>query len=255
MICIGLICGQMKTKHYTSYIARLAGVQGRLKKVYYWGKNPNYPTSNYYYSFENDSGVTGKIFWNNGVSEAWLNRWFTPTPCNYCDDIFAECADIAFIDAWLQEYSKDCQGTSIVVVRSQLAKDLIDRGIKEIILNPISIEKVMQSQEGVVNIKRQHLAYQLYFGHQKGLKIPDKRIVPSKLSDPYLQQEIFFKNQMQSVSREIWDPTKQDAERLLKEMRPYLAQITKMNEGSRIFIFTLKAIQYILRKTRNFLHE
>jgi coenzyme F420-reducing hydrogenase beta subunit len=257
VVCSGLICGQMKTKHYTSYIAKLAGVQGTLKKVYYRGKNPNYPTSNYFYSFENDTGNTEKIFWNNGVSEAWLNRWFTPNPCNYCDDIFAECADIAFMDAWLPEYSNDSQGTSIVLVRSHLMQEVIDCGIKdkEIVLDPILIEKVMQSQAGVIDIKRQHLAYQLYLGYQKGLKMPKKRVASSKLASSPLRKEISLKNQMQSVSHEIWNLSKQDAEHLRAEMQPYLIQLTKMSSSSRTFIFPLKTLRYLRKKIRNFFHE
>ena len=112
------------------------------------------------------------------------------------------------MDAWLPEYSDDRKGTNIVIVRSQLAQDLIDRGIKdsEINLDPISIEKVIESQAGVIDIKRQHLAYQLYLGHQKGLKIPEKTGRTTKLSSPFLRQGNFLKNQMQVLSREIWDP-------------------------------------------------
>jgi hypothetical protein len=251
----------MKTTHFTSYISRLADVRGKLKKVHYRGKNPNYPTSNYFFSFENDSGNTTRIFWNNGISEAWLNRWFTPNPCNYCDDIFAECADVAFMDAWLPEYSDDRKGTNIVIVRSQLAHDIIYRGIKdnEISLEPISIEKVVLSQAGVIDVKRQHLAYQLYLGHQEGLKIPEKRIVTSKLSDPFLRQEIFLKNKMQVLSREIWDPKKQNADQLRAEMRPYLAQLARWNRFSRILKIPLQSlprriIGSLIRRVKGVIH-
>jgi coenzyme F420 hydrogenase subunit beta len=256
-ICIGLICGQMKTKDFTSYIANLACVRGPLKKVQYRGKNPGYPASNFFFSFDNDTGDTGNIFWNNGISEAWVNRWFTPIPCNYCDDIFAECADVAFMDAWLPQYSKDNQGTSIVLVRSQQIQDAIKYGIKnhELSLDPIAIEKVVESQVGVIDIKRHHLAYQLYLGHQKGMHAPVKRVVPSELASAPSRQKIILKNQMQRVSREFWDPEKQDAEHLRANMQPYLAQLAKMNESSRIFIFPLKIIRYIRRKIRSFFHE
>ena len=257
VICIGLICGQMKSRNYTSYIARLAGTGGALKKVHYRGKNPDFPTSNYFYFFENDKGDTKKIFWDNGISEAWLNRWFTPNPCNYCDDVFAECADIAFMDAWLPEYSEDRKGTNIVLVRSRMAQEVIDRGIQdgEILVDPISIEKVVQSQAGVIEIKRRHLAYQIYLGYQKGLKIPEKRVAPLKLPDPFLQREILIKNTMRALSREIWDSTKQDADQLRAEMQPYLIQLTKMKDNSGVLNFPLKVIRYIRRKTRGLSHE
>jgi coenzyme F420-reducing hydrogenase beta subunit len=257
VICMGLVCGQMKTKHFTSYIAKRAGIQGNLKKVHYRGKYLNYPASNYFYSFEDDTGNTENFFWNNGISEAWVNHWFTPNPCNYCDDIFAECADGTFMDAWLPEDVNDSRGTSIVLVRSPLVQEVIDRGIQdhEVSLDPIAIEKVMQSQAGAIDIKRHHLAYQLYLGHQKGLKIPEKRVAPSELSNQFLQQEIVINNKMRALSREIWDPKKQDADHLRAEMQPYLTQLTKMNDSSRIFIFPLKALRYIRRKIRSLFHE
>jgi hypothetical protein len=203
------------------------------------------------------SGARGKIFWNEGVAEAWVNRWFTPKACNYCDDIFAEGADLTFMDAWLPEYLHDRKGTSIVLVRSPLVKDVIDRGIKngEVSLNPISIEKVLESQAGGVNSKRHHLAYQLYLGHKNTLNIPKKRVAPSKLSSHLLRQEIFLKNQMQSESRKIWDSKNQDTEHIHAEMQPYLTQLTKMNDGSGLFIFPSKAIRYMRRKMWSFFHE
>lgn len=33
-----------------------------------------------------------------------------PRACNYCDDVFAECADVTCMDAWLPEYSQDHRG-------------------------------------------------------------------------------------------------------------------------------------------------
>jgi len=256
VICIGLICGQMKTKEYTSYITKLAGVQGKLIKINYRGKDPNYPTSNYFYSFENDTGKRGKIFWEEGVSEAWLNRWFTPIPCNYCDDIFAECADIAFMDAWLPEYSNDSQGTNIVLVRSQLVQDVMNHGINdnEVNLDPISIEKVVQSQIGVIDIKRRYLAHQLFLGHQQKLKIPKKRVAPLKLANPFSAKEIHVKNQMQHDSREIWNSKNQDADHFRTEMRPYLAQLARWNRFSRILRLPLKALKHIRRKIRSYRH-
>jgi coenzyme F420-reducing hydrogenase beta subunit len=252
VMCIGLICGQQKTQHYTSYIARHAGVKGRVKKVYYRGKNPDYPTSNYYYSFEDDSGNSENIFWNAGISEAWLNRWFTPNPCNYCDDVFAEGADAAFMDAWLPEYSEDRKGTNIFIVRSQKIHELIESAIKEngIRVDPIPIEKVMQSQAGVINIKRHYLAYQLYLGNQKGLKTPKKRIAPLKLSDPFTRQKIRCTNQMQEKSHRIWDPEKQDAERFRAEMQPYLVQVRRWNRVSEAVGLPLNATRDIIRKIR-----
>ena len=107
---MGLVCGQLKSKQYTEYLAALSGITPPLANVHYRGKSPEKPASNYYFSCTSKDGAMGKIFWDEGVAEAWTNRWFTLNACNYCDDVFAECADITFMDAWLPEYSKDYRG-------------------------------------------------------------------------------------------------------------------------------------------------
>lgn len=38
--------------------------------------------------------------------------------CDFCDDVFAETADIALGDAWLPEYVQDGNGTNVVVTRN-----------------------------------------------------------------------------------------------------------------------------------------
>jgi len=228
LVTAGIVCGQLKSRHFTDYIASLAGIRGNdLKKVHYRGKSPDIPVSNYYYTFTRKNGTTERIFWNDSISEPWMNRWFTLNACSYCDDIFAECADVACMDAWLPEYSKESQGTNIVLVRSQLVQDVIDQGImgKEVRLEPILIEKVLQSQAGVIDIKRRNLAYQLYLGHQQGCKIPKKRIAAAKISNLFLRQRIFLKNQMQRVSREIWDPQEPEVKHFSARMRPYLRRL------------------------------
>jgi len=115
VVTIGIVCGQMKSKLFTDYVAHLAGVEGDVTNANYRGKSPNQPASNYYYKFTTSRGEERQISWREGISKAWINGWFTPRACNYCDDVFAECADVTFMDAWLPEYSKDDRGTSLVI--------------------------------------------------------------------------------------------------------------------------------------------
>jgi coenzyme F420 hydrogenase subunit beta len=128
VVTVGLVCGQLKSRHFTDYIATLAGVQGEVMGVHYRGKSPDRPASNFYFSFTAADGEERKIFWNEGIAEAWTNRWFTPAACSYCDDVFAECADVTCMDAWLPEYSRDSRGTSLVLVRSPAVREVLERG-------------------------------------------------------------------------------------------------------------------------------
>ncbi len=249
VITLGLVCGQLKNKFYTDYIAALAGIRGRVKSVHYRGKSPDHPASNYHYTFKDDQGEEGKIFWGDGISEAWIDRWFTPGACNYCDDVFAECADVTCMDAWLPEYSKDSRGTSILLIRSPVVAKMVDDGIREkkILLDPIPVDKVVNSQESVIGIKRKHLAHRLSLDQQNKRKVPAKRVSPERSKDPFLRKEILLKEQMQTLSKVLWDPEKPDMGGFVKGMRPYLKQI---KNGGIIIKFILPIImirQKILR--------
>ena len=251
-VLAGIVCGQLKNRYFTDFIASLAGIRGNdFRKVHYRGKSPETPVSNYYYTFTRKNGTTEKISWNQGISEAWMNRWFTPNTCNYCDDIFAECADVAFMDAWLPEYSNESQGTNIILVRSRVVQDMIDQGMreKEVHLDPILIERVLQSQAGVISIKRRDLAYQLYLGHQQGCKIPKKRIIAAKIHNLFLRQRIFLKNQMQRVSRENWNPCEPDVHRFNARMRPTMRRLMITEQlDAQLRVFSEKTSQLIKKK-------
>jgi coenzyme F420-reducing hydrogenase beta subunit len=179
VITVGLTCSQLKSKHFTAYVSALSKANGKVEKAHYRGKSPGQPTSNYFFSFRTEKNEQTRIYWKEGIGQAWTSRWFTPNACDYCDDTFAECADVTCMDAWLPEYSQDTEGTNIVLVRSPIVLNLIQEGVG-IQLNAITIEKVLQSQLRVVTIKRQHLACRLYLDRQRGRKIPRKRVTPAK---------------------------------------------------------------------------
>ena len=229
---IGLVCGQMKSKNYTKYIAALAGKKdlNKIQSVYYRGKDPENPASNFYYHFTDEHGLKYKIFWSDGISEAWVNRWFTPNACNYCDDVFAELADVTFMDAWLPEYSKDSMGTNLVLVRSSEILALIQEGMEknEIYLSTISIEKVIKSQAGVLDLKRNQLSYRLYIALQEGQKAPKKRVPSEERIGALKKRELKLKAKMQKESRELFLDCCQnrtvDINVLRDGMQPYLKQ-------------------------------
>lgn len=233
---IGLVCGQMKSKNYTKYIAALAGSDSlnKIQSVYYRGKSPEKPVSNYYYQFTNEHGSQHKIFWDEGVSEAWVNRWFTPNACSYCDDVFAELADITFMDAWLPEYSRDNKGTNLMLVRSPEILAFIQEGMekKEINVSKIPIEKVIKSQAGVLDLKRNQLSYRLFIALRKGQKIPEKRILPGEKIGLLKKREIKLKARMQKESKGLFVGCCQNkvlnVKMLRDRMQPDIKQIKQL---------------------------
>ncbi|MCM1987577.1 Coenzyme F420 hydrogenase/dehydrogenase, beta subunit C-terminal domain [Methanococcoides seepicolus] len=139
------------------------------------------------------------------MSEAWVNRWFTPNACSFCDDVFAELADVVFMDAWLPEYSKDSKGTSLALVRSSFVNDIFSDGIEssQIDANTISIDKIVQSQAGVIDLKRDLLSYRLYIEQKNKLNSHKKRVRLSDNISLIKKNEFQIKIKMQQLSKSV----------------------------------------------------
>ncbi|MBK7765543.1 MAG: Coenzyme F420 hydrogenase/dehydrogenase, beta subunit C-terminal domain [Sulfuritalea sp.] len=90
---------------------------------------------------------------------------FKPRACDFCDDVFAETADIAVMDAWLDQYVNDGRGTSLVITRSGALKALLDSGSATggLHLEPVSESDVVESQRGGLNHRRAGLRYRLFW--------------------------------------------------------------------------------------------
>ena len=255
VVTVGLVCGQLKSKHFTEYIASLAGLPGKVKVVRYRGKSPDQPATNYYYAFTSMDGDERRIFWNEGIAEAWTNRWFTPRACNYCDDVFAECADVAFMDAWLSEYSKDSRGTSLVLVRSPQVQEVIAQG-QEISFDPLPIGRVMDSQKGVISVKRHQLAYRLYLDQEKKHKVPKKRVVPGGiLRNPFLRREVVLKDLMSVASRNAWVEGVRDAKSLREVMQPDMRRLARIRQIKKIITPLARILLDIKTKSEGSRHE
>lgn len=148
VVLLGLVCGQQKSTRYTKHIARLAGCESPPVKVSFREKDEKLPASNIVYQAWDS---TGKVYRKNsldGVSTVWCEGLHNLPSCFCCDDIFAECADAAFMDAWLPEYSQYSGGTSLVLTRRPYLNALFSS------FKHISFNQVIQSQAGVVEKKR-----------------------------------------------------------------------------------------------------
>jgi coenzyme F420-reducing hydrogenase beta subunit len=261
IVCAGLVCGQLKSRYFTDYIAALAEVQKRVTAVRYRGKSPDHPSNNYHYAFTTADGERRKIFWNNGIAEAWGSRWFTPNACNYCDDIFAECADVTFMDAWLPEYSSDYKGTNLVLVRSPLVQEIIQNGInsRQLSLKLIPIQEIVRSQDGVIQDKNIHISYRLYRARKQGLQAPIKRVPPMCLAfHPVLRKEIELKEEMRVTSRNFWinqySREFSDRNTFRKMLVPYLTRLNQYYQISRFVVLPINAFYAIPRRLRSYLN-
>ena len=80
----------------------------------------------------------------------WGLGFFKYEACDYCDDIFAETADIAVGDAWLKDYTQDALGNSVVVVRNDQIRVIMEDGLKSgaLELDELTEDEALMSQGG-----------------------------------------------------------------------------------------------------------
>ncbi len=179
-VCIGLTCGQLMTKGFSESVTRRMGLDPRgIRHFCFRQKVTDRPASNFSMT-ASDEESTANIDWRDFCELAWMSGMFKLRSCDYCDDTFAELADICFMDAWLPEYSGDSSGTSLVLVRSPLAERIIrEHGIEtgKCELQQICIEDVIKSQSGVLRKKRELLRCRLWVESKAGIPVPIKRVI------------------------------------------------------------------------------
>lgn len=177
---LGLTCGHTVSSNFAEFICGMAGGNAKkLESMLFRVKEPATPVSNYITSFfcrgENGDELK-KIYWSQGIISAFMNRYFTPISCEFCDDVFAECADAVFMDAWLPEYSNHWEGHSIMLIRHPGIKQLIsDNRNNDIVLEAIDISRVTESQAAALMIKRSYLPVRMKIAAKSLPKIPNKR--------------------------------------------------------------------------------
>lgn len=178
----GLVCGQTKSRAFTEYlIAQAGGDKTPFETVEYRGKRMNRPATDYAFHILDARGnVLHSLGCLGKYASAWSSGMFTPAACCFCDDVFAETADIVFMDAWLPTYASDPRGTSLMLVRSNSALDLVGaaESTNQVFLRQISLAQVIASQVVVIEQKRTQLGYRLELARRKGRTL-QKRIPPT----------------------------------------------------------------------------
>lgn len=205
---VGLVCNHLPNRFYTDYLIRLSGLQpGPMKEITYRSKKGADRASNYKFLATDLQGKTGSpVPFLGRVNRAWKYRYFQMNACNFCDDIFSEAADIAFMDAWLPEYERDPAGHSFIIVRDPSLADLLVAGAREgrCKLDPQPIERIIRSQEGNVVFKRHLLPGRIHYFLSKGLPVPRNMSSYSKETCGRNARVISAYHTCQEKSKALW---------------------------------------------------
>ncbi|GGY69791.1 Coenzyme F420 hydrogenase/dehydrogenase, beta subunit C-terminal domain [Marinobacter zhanjiangensis] len=189
--CAGLVCGHLKSTRYADSLAWQMGIAPeKLESIDFRVKNPEAPANRYSTSVTSDDRhevvPTNKLFGTD-----WGAGAFKYKACDFCDDVFAETADIVLGDAWLPDYVEDSQGTNIIVTRHPDIQEVIENARNEgrLVLDDITIAQAIQSQDAGLRHRKVAISYRLFREHRKGSWVPTKRVAPSKTLKPRYEQK------------------------------------------------------------------
>ena len=196
LVCVaGLVCGHGVNAFFAEYVAAIADEKaGQPLAITFRVKSHDHPSYDHGTTciWKSGSGTISKtVRWSEGPDDAWSGHWFDPNPCLFCDDNFAELADIVFMDAWLPEYVNDYRGTNLVMARSELAEKIIEKGLTAgvISLPQCSPEDIVRSQSGALRHKQEGLAHRLWEELKSGRHVPKKRISPAREPNLFIRCE------------------------------------------------------------------
>jgi len=206
VITVGLACSNLKNIHFTKYAAWASGIRYDLAYASFRDKSTKLPRNFFNFHFIDVHGNTSELKWNRGVLWKMYNgRFCSLHSCDCCDDMFAECADVTFMDAWNLRYRKEPRGTNLWISRNNLVNDLITAGVNDgsILVDNISVDEVITAQN-TLRWKREVLKYRLLLLEKKGEIFPRKRVLPGNGNTSFIEREECRRYlQIQEESREL----------------------------------------------------
>ena len=202
---VGIVCGQMKSSFYLDYLSRKTGMDAMPVAACFRRKDESSRADDYLFeaTYRNAFGIEEiRSVRNREIGASWAMGLFKPRACDFCDDVFAETADIAVMDAWLDRYVHDGKGTSLVVTRSNALQSLLEAGREsgELLLETVSEDDIIESQRGGLNHRRVGLRYRLFLDGQQN-PVPRKRVHPSKQLDIWFKIEQRIRSAIREKSR------------------------------------------------------
>lgn len=174
---VGIICGGLKSRFFTDYLAQKSGIRGRYSHQQYRIKDAQSTASDYSFGALDEQQQFHQIKMQT-VGDMWGSGLFKSNACDFCTDVTTELADISLGDAWLHPYSKDGLGTSVIVTRSKLAEAIIQEGMekRDLTFSRLEIDTFKASQAGSFKHRHSGLKYRINNKRKQGKIVPNYRI-------------------------------------------------------------------------------
>ncbi|HWI31644.1 MAG TPA: Coenzyme F420 hydrogenase/dehydrogenase, beta subunit C-terminal domain [Microbacterium sp.] len=234
---LGLVCGHLKSQAFAESLAWQAGVEpDDLEAVDFRIKVPGRLSSHYDVQATAKDGTTKTAHTHDLVGGNWGHAMFQANACNFCDDIFAETADVAFGDGWLPEYKEEWRGTNVVVSRHPDIDEIFadEAAVWSV---PLTVEQVAATQGGNFRHRRIGLSVRLHDDVAAGLSVPRKRVAASLEGiDPQRVELIRLRRRMSEESHEAFAEARRRGSLayFLRRMRPFLRRYDNVSRGNRL---------------------
>ncbi|MHA3083447.1 Coenzyme F420 hydrogenase/dehydrogenase, beta subunit C-terminal domain [Acinetobacter sp. ANC 5383] len=224
---VGIICGGLKSRYYTDYLAQEAGCQVEYSHAQYRVKNKKSYALDYKFTCIEKPSKKIHMVEMKTLGDMWGTGLFKSNACDFCDDVLTELADISLGDAWIDPYDKQGLGNNIIITRSTISEKIIHEGELAHLLKieSLSRENIIKSQNGSFNHRRNGLLYRVKNAEHREKVVPNKR-------RQYLKKQNIFFNLVQGCrldtrknSLEIWVKTRNIILFNMK-MHPYFKRLT-----------------------------
>lgn len=189
---LGLFCGHMKSARLVeSFAWQMHATADDVAQPEFRLKGPERPANWYTAHLTLKNGETRQKDWFHLADGDWGAGFFQNSACNWCDDVMAETADIAFGDAWVEPHSSDWRGTNVIVVRAPQLHAMIDGAIADgrLDLAPVDADYIANTQAAGLRQRREGLAYRLTW--HRGKLRPRKRVSAS--ADLPLERKLIYR--------------------------------------------------------------
>jgi len=227
---IGIICGGWKSKFFTDYLAQRSGISGPYTNQEYRVKDLNSRAIDYSFGAYDQHNQFHRLKIRE-IGDLWGSGLFKANACDFCDDVATELADISLGDAWIEPYSNDGQGTSVIATRNALADQLIRDGIdnQTLEVEEISVDLFKRSQGASFKHRQMALKYRVKRMKSQGQLIPykRKRFFQSIPFEFKLVQKQRMRIRRRSLEEWKTSPSARSFDQSIAETKTKLAKLTK----------------------------
>lgn len=151
---IGIVCGHTPTKLLTDCLAWKSGHKRTdITSCRFRIKDNTRPAWDYGVRLEFSDKSDSTSFGSDDFGFLFWRKLFSQECCNNCKDVFADDADITFMDAWLDEYKNKPYGTSLIICRNAELDNILKTLVSNGTLTETDQSKPLAAQQKLIEYK------------------------------------------------------------------------------------------------------